>query len=222
MFRGIAITAAVVLFLSLAVPDAHRPLLRAARSSAFTAAPGGAGPAAARCARSAPSRICSSSWRAPTRAALQLLVLLSIACYWLMAFEVLLVFWAIGAADLALDRHHRRNLHAIGQRRRRRDPRQPRRARSVERRGGQGARPGRRRHARAVPPVPQPAVRDAGPGALPARRASRPEDASRSRDHDRGVLATIQDWASELGGVGLFIIALLDSSFLSFPQVNDS
>ena len=27
---------------------------------------------------------------------LQLLVLLSIACYWLMAFEVLLVFWAIG------------------------------------------------------------------------------------------------------------------------------
>jgi membrane protein DedA with SNARE-associated domain len=36
-----------------------------------------------------------------------------------------------------------------------------------------------------------------------------------------GVLATIQEWASELGGVGLFIIALLDSSFLSFPQVND-
>ncbi len=36
-----------------------------------------------------------------------------------------------------------------------------------------------------------------------------------------GILATIQDWASELGGIGLFIIALLDSSFLSFPQVND-
>jgi len=34
-------------------------------------------------------------------------------------------------------------------------------------------------------------------------------------------LSTIQDWASELGGLGLFIIALLDSSFLSFPQVND-
>ena len=34
-------------------------------------------------------------------------------------------------------------------------------------------------------------------------------------------LSTIQDWASGLGGVGLFIIALLDSSFLSFPQVND-
>jgi hypothetical protein len=34
-------------------------------------------------------------------------------------------------------------------------------------------------------------------------------------------LSTIQDWATELGGVGLFVIALLDSSFLSFPQVND-
>jgi membrane protein YqaA with SNARE-associated domain len=34
-------------------------------------------------------------------------------------------------------------------------------------------------------------------------------------------LATIQEWAGELGGIGLFIIALLDSSFLSFPQVND-
>jgi membrane protein DedA with SNARE-associated domain len=36
-----------------------------------------------------------------------------------------------------------------------------------------------------------------------------------------GILESIQEWASELGGVGLFIIALLDSSFLSFPQVND-
>ena len=34
-------------------------------------------------------------------------------------------------------------------------------------------------------------------------------------------IAAVQEWASELGGVGLFIIALLDSSFLSFPQVND-
>jgi len=32
---------------------------------------------------------------------------------------------------------------------------------------------------------------------------------------------TIQAWASGMGGVGLFVIALLDSSFLSFPQVND-
>lgn len=35
------------------------------------------------------------------------------------------------------------------------------------------------------------------------------------------MIATIQAWASELGGLGLFIIATLDSSFLSFPQVND-
>ncbi len=34
-------------------------------------------------------------------------------------------------------------------------------------------------------------------------------------------ISTIQDWAAELGGVGLFVIAALDSSFLSFPQVND-
>jgi membrane protein YqaA with SNARE-associated domain len=37
----------------------------------------------------------------------------------------------------------------------------------------------------------------------------------------RDIIDAVQDWASELGGVGLFIIALLDSSFLSFPQVND-
>ena len=36
-----------------------------------------------------------------------------------------------------------------------------------------------------------------------------------------GVLSAIEDWARALGGVGLFVIALLDSSFLSFPQVND-
>jgi membrane protein YqaA with SNARE-associated domain len=35
------------------------------------------------------------------------------------------------------------------------------------------------------------------------------------------LLAAIENWAGELGGVGLFVIALLDSSFLSFPQVND-
>jgi membrane protein YqaA with SNARE-associated domain len=35
------------------------------------------------------------------------------------------------------------------------------------------------------------------------------------------MLAAIEAWASELGGVGLFILAALDSSFLSFPQVND-
>jgi membrane protein YqaA with SNARE-associated domain len=35
------------------------------------------------------------------------------------------------------------------------------------------------------------------------------------------MLEAIQTWAAELGGVGLFLIAALDSSFLSFPQVND-
>lgn len=36
-----------------------------------------------------------------------------------------------------------------------------------------------------------------------------------------GLLSAIQEWATGLGGVGLFIVAALDSSFLSFPQVND-
>ena len=35
------------------------------------------------------------------------------------------------------------------------------------------------------------------------------------------MLSAIQGRASGLGGVGLFVIAALDSSFLSFPQVND-
>ncbi len=35
------------------------------------------------------------------------------------------------------------------------------------------------------------------------------------------ILSAIQHWATALGGVGMFMIALLDSSFLSFPQVND-
>lgn len=35
------------------------------------------------------------------------------------------------------------------------------------------------------------------------------------------IVASIRDWASEYGGLGLFVVAALDSSFLSFPQVND-
>ncbi len=35
------------------------------------------------------------------------------------------------------------------------------------------------------------------------------------------VIDAIREWASEYGGIGLFVIAVLDSSFLSFPQVND-
>jgi membrane protein YqaA with SNARE-associated domain len=37
----------------------------------------------------------------------------------------------------------------------------------------------------------------------------------------KAVVAAIQGWATSLGGPGLFLIAALDSSFLSFPQVND-
>jgi membrane protein YqaA with SNARE-associated domain len=37
----------------------------------------------------------------------------------------------------------------------------------------------------------------------------------------KAVVAAIQGWATSLGGPGLFVIAALDSSFLSFPQVND-
>jgi membrane protein YqaA with SNARE-associated domain len=35
------------------------------------------------------------------------------------------------------------------------------------------------------------------------------------------ILAAIQEWASTVGGLGLFTVAALDSSFLSFPQGND-
>lgn len=35
------------------------------------------------------------------------------------------------------------------------------------------------------------------------------------------VVEAIREWASEYGGIGLFVLAALDSSFLSFPQVND-
>jgi membrane protein YqaA with SNARE-associated domain len=35
------------------------------------------------------------------------------------------------------------------------------------------------------------------------------------------IVAAIRAWASEYGGLGLFVVAALDSSFLSFPQVND-
>jgi membrane protein YqaA with SNARE-associated domain len=35
------------------------------------------------------------------------------------------------------------------------------------------------------------------------------------------MLTTFQAWVDQLGGLGLFIIAVLDSSFLSLPEVND-
>jgi membrane protein YqaA with SNARE-associated domain len=37
----------------------------------------------------------------------------------------------------------------------------------------------------------------------------------------KSILAAIQEWAESVGGIGLFVVAALDSSFLSFPQVND-
>jgi LPXTG-motif cell wall-anchored protein len=36
-----------------------------------------------------------------------------------------------------------------------------------------------------------------------------------------GFVAWIREFATSLGGPGLFVIAFLDSSFLSFPEVND-
>lgn len=35
------------------------------------------------------------------------------------------------------------------------------------------------------------------------------------------ALDTLRAWATDLGGIGLFLLAFGDSSFLSFPQVND-
>jgi membrane protein YqaA with SNARE-associated domain len=35
------------------------------------------------------------------------------------------------------------------------------------------------------------------------------------------IVSAIREWATEFGGLGLFVLAALDSSFLSFPQVND-
>jgi len=36
-----------------------------------------------------------------------------------------------------------------------------------------------------------------------------------------GLVIAVRDWATAWGGPGLFLMAALDSSFLSFPQVND-
>ena len=37
----------------------------------------------------------------------------------------------------------------------------------------------------------------------------------------KSILAAIEEWANGVSGIGLFVVAALDSSFLSFPQVND-
>ena len=45
---------------------------------------------------------------------------------------------------------------------------------------------------------------------------------SSTLDRMRRLLAWIQGFAESLGGSGLFIIAFLDSSFLSFPEASDA
>lgn len=35
------------------------------------------------------------------------------------------------------------------------------------------------------------------------------------------IVTAIREWATEWGGIGLLVLGALDSSFLSFPQVND-
>jgi membrane protein YqaA with SNARE-associated domain len=35
------------------------------------------------------------------------------------------------------------------------------------------------------------------------------------------IVSAIREWATEWGGIGLLVLGALDSSFLSFPQVND-
>ena len=95
VFRGIAITAAIVLFLSLLF------LMRTGRyfgpvvERIYTRT--GWRWAGGRTVRAitAVEDLFLKLARTDSRR-LQTLVLLSIACYWLMAFEVLLVFWAIG------------------------------------------------------------------------------------------------------------------------------
>jgi membrane protein YqaA with SNARE-associated domain len=37
----------------------------------------------------------------------------------------------------------------------------------------------------------------------------------------KSILEAIEEWANGVGALGLFAVAALDSSFLSFPQVND-
>jgi len=95
VFRGIAITAGIVLFFSLLFlmrtgryfgPIVERIYARTQW--------GWAGGRTVR-AISAVEELFLKLARTDARR-LQILVLLSVACYWLMAFEVFLVFWAIG------------------------------------------------------------------------------------------------------------------------------
>ena len=218
VFRGIAITAAVVLLFCFLF------LIRTGRY--FGPTDRNDSPAHGVAMGRRPHRprdqlrlkSCSSSWRAPTRAASACSSCFSIACYWLMAFEVVLVFWAIGEPISlwlgTIVETFTRSASVAG-----------------------GAIPGNLGALEASNVAVVKALGLAGGGALALFRRFRslvfatlglalyPRDAvapgADGTGAMSGIIASIQEWASELGGVGLFIIALLDSSFLSFPQVND-
>ncbi len=150
---------------------------------------------------------------------LRKLVGLALACFGLMVLEVWVVFWAIGQPvtvwiSTIVETFTRSASVFSGA-----DPGQSRRARSLERRRRPRARAGRRRLARAGPTGARPVLGRPGTVALSARHAAH---AAGGRSLMlSAIVEAIQEWASGVGGVGLFVVAALDSSFLSFPQVND-
>ncbi len=135
VFRGIAITAGVVLLLSLFF------LMRTGRYFGplfeFLNVRTGWGWTGGRTVRAISAvEDLSSSWRAPDIGGIEMPRAAEHRV--LCADGVRSVARVLGdrPADLAVDRHDRRNLHAIGERLRRRHSRQPRRAGGVERGGG--------------------------------------------------------------------------------------
>ncbi len=95
VFRGIAITAAIVLFLSflflIRTGRYFGPIVERIYRRTHWRWAGGRTVRAISAVEDLFLKLARTDVRR-----LQLLVLLSIACYWLMAFEVFLVFWAIG------------------------------------------------------------------------------------------------------------------------------
>jgi hypothetical protein len=147
------------------------------------------------------------------RGRIRTLVLLSMACYALMAFEVVVVFWAIGQSMSlwtgTIVETFTRSMSVLG-------GIIPGNLGALEARMSPSS-----KHS-ALPAAgrwrwcagPQSALGHRRVGGLPARY------------HEEFVmlgdfLSHVQTWAAGLGGVGLLVIATLDSSFLSFPQVPD-
>jgi hypothetical protein len=95
VFRGIAITAAIVLFFSfLFLTRTGRyfgPIIERIHGRTHWRWAGGRTVRAISAVEDLFLKLARTDLRR-----LQILVLLSIACYWMMAFEVFLVFWAIG------------------------------------------------------------------------------------------------------------------------------